>query len=95
MGFQRVIEILDESIDGQDVGIGMNGAFRRGLTRDQFVAKKVFGGWGSASTEGFSSATRDGARTWQDANPAAAGWRFHPGITVDGRSESRIVYITR
>jgi photosystem II stability/assembly factor-like uncharacterized protein len=43
MGFQRVIEILDEAIGGPGVGIGVHGAFWRGLTRDQFVAKKVFG----------------------------------------------------
>jgi photosystem II stability/assembly factor-like uncharacterized protein len=43
MGFQRVIDILDESIGGPGVGIGRHGAFWRGLTRDQFVAKKVFG----------------------------------------------------
>jgi len=43
MGFQRVIEILDEAIGGPDVGIGRHGAFWRGLTRDHFVVKKVFG----------------------------------------------------
>ena len=43
MGFQRVTEILDEAIGGPDVGIGLHGAFWRGLTRDEFVAKKVFG----------------------------------------------------
>ena len=40
--FERVIQILDESIGGPDVGIAAHGAFWRGLTRDQFVAKKVF-----------------------------------------------------
>ena len=43
MGFQRVIEILDQAIGGPDVGIGAHRAFWRGLTRDEFVAKKVFG----------------------------------------------------
>ncbi len=40
--FQRVVQILDEAIGGPDVGIGSHRAFWRGLTRDQFVAKKVF-----------------------------------------------------
>ena len=43
MGFQRVIEILDQAIGGPDVGIGRHGAFWRGITRDEFVAKKVLG----------------------------------------------------
>lgn len=43
MSFQRVLEILDEAIGGPDAVIGRHGAFWRGLTRDQFVAKKVFG----------------------------------------------------
>ena len=43
MGFRRVIEILDESVGGPQVGIGAHRTFWRGLTRDEFVAKKVFG----------------------------------------------------
>jgi hypothetical protein len=43
MGFRRVIEILDEAIGGPQVGIGAHRTFWRGLTRDEFVAKKVFG----------------------------------------------------
>ncbi|HEY4004121.1 MAG TPA: YCF48-related protein [Pseudonocardia sp.] len=41
--FQRVREILDEAIGGPDATIGAHGPFWRGLTRDQFVAKKVIG----------------------------------------------------
>ena len=41
--YERVIQILDTAIGGPDVGIGAHGAFWRGLTRDQFVAKRVFG----------------------------------------------------
>jgi len=41
--FQRVLEILDEAIGGPDAGIGSHGPFWRKLTRDEFVAKKVFG----------------------------------------------------
>jgi photosystem II stability/assembly factor-like uncharacterized protein len=40
--YERVKQILDEAIGGPDVNIGVHGAFWRGLTRDQFVAKKVF-----------------------------------------------------
>ena len=41
--FQKVMEILDQSIGGQTVSIGAHGAFWRSLTRDQFVARKVIG----------------------------------------------------
>jgi hypothetical protein len=41
--FERVIQILDDAIGGPDASIGAHGAFWRELTRDQFVAKKVFG----------------------------------------------------
>jgi photosystem II stability/assembly factor-like uncharacterized protein len=41
--FERVTQILDTAIGGPGAGIGAHGAFWRGLTRDQFVAKRVFG----------------------------------------------------
>jgi len=41
--FERVKQILDQAIGGPDKTIGIHGAFWRGLTRDQFVAKKVVG----------------------------------------------------
>src|SRR4051794_34289883 len=41
--FQRIIDILDTAIGGPMVDIAVHRAFWRGLTRDQFVAKKVFG----------------------------------------------------
>jgi hypothetical protein len=41
--FERVTQILDEAIGGPDASIGAHGAFWRGLTRDQLVAKNVFG----------------------------------------------------
>jgi photosystem II stability/assembly factor-like uncharacterized protein len=43
MDFQGVITILDEAIGGPGVGIGAHRAFWRDITRDEFVAKKVFG----------------------------------------------------
>jgi photosystem II stability/assembly factor-like uncharacterized protein len=41
--YQRVLDILDQAVGGSNVNIGAHGAFWRGLSRDQFVAKKVFG----------------------------------------------------
>ena len=41
--FERVVRILDAAIGGPDVNIAVHGAFWRGVTRDQFVAKKVQG----------------------------------------------------
>ena len=40
-GYARIQQILDESVQGGT--FGGHGPFWRGLTRDQFVAKKVFG----------------------------------------------------
>lgn len=40
--FERVIQILDNAIGGPDASIGAHGAFWRGLTRDQLVARNVF-----------------------------------------------------
>jgi photosystem II stability/assembly factor-like uncharacterized protein len=41
--FQQVVNILDAAIGGPAVNIGVHRAFWRGLTRDEFVGKKVFG----------------------------------------------------
>ena len=41
--YQRVIQILDTAIGGPQANIGAHGPFWRGLTRDQFVVKNVFG----------------------------------------------------
>ena len=41
--YKRVVEILDNAIGGPNVNIGIHGAFWRGLTRDQFVARQVQG----------------------------------------------------
>ena len=40
--YERVLQLLDEAIGGPNVNIGVHGAFWRGLSRDQFVAKHVF-----------------------------------------------------
>jgi photosystem II stability/assembly factor-like uncharacterized protein len=39
--YEHVIEILDNSIGGPEEEIGVHGTFWRGLTRDEFVAKRV------------------------------------------------------
>jgi hypothetical protein len=41
--FQQVIGILDDAIGGPDSNIRAHRAFWRGLTRDEFVAKTIFG----------------------------------------------------
>ncbi|MGH3947152.1 MAG: YCF48-related protein [Pseudonocardiaceae bacterium] len=41
--FDQVIQILDEAVGGPEVNIGFHRAFWRRLTRDEFVAKQVFG----------------------------------------------------
>jgi photosystem II stability/assembly factor-like uncharacterized protein len=41
--FERVIGILDDAIGGPGLGIGSHGAFWRGMTRDEFISRKVFG----------------------------------------------------
>lgn len=40
---QKVVAILDTAIGGPNVNIAMHRAFWRGLSRDEFVAKKVLG----------------------------------------------------
>ena len=41
--FERVIQILDAAVSGPTAPVGFHGAFWRGMTRNQFVAKKIFG----------------------------------------------------
>lgn len=41
--YERVQQILDGAIGGPNVQIGVHGAFWRGLTRDQFIAKQIRG----------------------------------------------------
>jgi hypothetical protein len=41
--FLRVVEVLDAAVGGPDAKVGAHGPFWRGVTCDQFVAKKVFG----------------------------------------------------
>ncbi|MFO0902462.1 MAG: ferritin-like domain-containing protein [Pirellulales bacterium] len=41
--YEEILQILDESVGGPNAPVGFHGAFWRGLTRDDFVAQKVFG----------------------------------------------------
>ena len=41
--YERVIKILDVSIGGSTSEIGVHRAFWRGLTRDEFIAKRIRG----------------------------------------------------
>lgn len=41
--YQKVFEILDSAVGGPTASVGFHGAFWRGHTRDQFVARKVIG----------------------------------------------------
>lgn len=42
-GFDQVVAILDNAVGGPTSSAGPHGAFWRGVTRDEFVAKSVFG----------------------------------------------------
>ena len=41
--FGRIVAILDHAVGGSSAPVGAHGPFWRGLTRDQFVQKRVFG----------------------------------------------------
>ena len=41
--FEKVIQILDKGVGGPTAPVGFHGAFWRGVTRNDFVAKAIFG----------------------------------------------------
>ena len=41
--FEKVVQILDSAVGGPSASVGFHGAFWRNISRDEFVAKKVFG----------------------------------------------------
>ena len=43
MNFEKVVEILDESVGGPDADVASHGPFWRDVTRDRFVEMKVGG----------------------------------------------------
>lgn len=43
MYFAGVIEILDKAVGGPGEQVSAHGAFWRGISRDEFIKKKVFG----------------------------------------------------
>lgn len=69
--YEKVLSILDDAVGGPAAPVGFHGAFWRGLTRDQFVAKKVFGlalvtvgdGAGSTLVKAFKGELPFGADT--------------------------------
>lgn len=83
--FEKVIEILDTAVGGPTASVGFHGAFWRGLTRDQFVSKKVLGlqlivvGNGSESNlvKALKGATPFGA---DSGNPEADFNRMPSGL---------------
>jgi len=78
--YERVLQLLDQAIGGPGVNIGVHGAFWRGLSRDQFVAKKVFSlalvvvGNGAASN--LVKALKGESPFGQDLPNPPAGARF-------------------
>ncbi|MEZ6141572.1 MAG: YCF48-related protein [Zavarzinella sp.] len=72
--FQRVQEILDTAVGGPSAPAGPHSAFWRGITRDEFVAKKIFGlelitvgsGAGSILIKALKGETPFGADTGND-----------------------------
>jgi hypothetical protein len=43
MGFQRVVQILDDAVGGPNAGVLRHGPFWRNITRDEFITRKIFG----------------------------------------------------
>src|SRR5262245_58439613 len=81
--YKRVVEILDASVGGPSAPVAAHGAFWRGLTRDEFVHKRVFGqplvavGDGAGST--LVKALKGEAPFGSDTGSAGATFRRMPG----------------
>jgi photosystem II stability/assembly factor-like uncharacterized protein len=83
--FERVIEILNNAVGGPSAPVSFHGAFWRGGSRDEFVAKKVFGlqlitvgdGTGSDLVKALQGKTPFGADT---GNPDADFNRMPSGL---------------
>ena len=75
--FEKVQLILDQSIGGPAVNIGAHHAFWRGLTRDQFVIKPVFGlpliSLGHGADSNLIKALKGQAPFGSDLNPPTPG----------------------
>jgi photosystem II stability/assembly factor-like uncharacterized protein len=78
--YTQVIRILDNAIGGPNVNIGVHGAFWRGLTRDQFVAKQVQGipllAVGNGAGSNVVKALRGETPFGDDLDPPAPNSRF-------------------
>lgn len=83
--YERVQEILDNAVGGPSAPVSFHGAFWRGVSRDVFVAKKVFGlqlllvgdGAGSNLVKALKGETPFGA---DSANPDADFNRMPSGL---------------
>lgn len=75
--YQQVIAILDQAVGGSTAKIGAHGAFWRGLSRDQFVAKKVYGRQlvdiGHGGNSNIVKALKGEAPFGADLSPAPVG----------------------
>ncbi len=75
--FEKVQLILDQSIGGPAVNIGAHHAFWRGITRDQFVIKSVFGlpliSLGHGADSNLIKALKGQAPFGSDLNPPTPG----------------------
>jgi hypothetical protein len=81
MNVQQVIAILDRAVGGPDASVGPpHGAFWRGLTRDQFVQKKVLGlalvALGDGAHSNLVLALKGQAPFGKDLQPPPPGARF-------------------
>jgi photosystem II stability/assembly factor-like uncharacterized protein len=78
--FVEVVGMLDASVGGADAPVGVHGPFWRGISRDQFVAKKVLGlpllviGQGAASN--LVKALKGEAPFGRDLDDPPPGARF-------------------
>jgi hypothetical protein len=80
VGFADIQQILDHAIGSAD--IGAHGAFWRGITRDDFIVKKVFGRTliivGSSAESNLVKALRGEAPFGKDIGTADATVRRMP-----------------
>ena len=95
--FDRVIQILDEAIGGPAVNIAVHGAFWRGLSRDQFVAKSVLGvkliNLGNGAGSNLVKALKGESPFGQDLDsppPDATFDRMPSGLPPVARGKDRI-----
>jgi L-Lysine epsilon oxidase N-terminal/L-lysine epsilon oxidase C-terminal domain len=81
--FRRVVEILDAAVGGPSSPVSAHGPFWRGLTRDQFVQKRVFGrplvAVGDGAGSNLVKALKGEAPFGSDTGTAGGAFRRMPG----------------